>query len=169
MLGPVLATTGTRAIVVGTTAGAQGSSLQPIPAVAATVEGVGEALIDCAGLDPAHLTTVLDPASPKALSDVLMAVARDATDTLVMYFVCHGLIGPDHALYLATRSTRDLTQGFPAYQALPYASLRDVVEHGRARAVLVVLDCCFSGRARGVTQHAMDTLSAAAQQTGFIS
>src|SRR5580700_6609836 len=71
-----------------------------------------------------------------------------ATDSLVVYYAGHGLVGPDGGLYLATRSTENLMDGL-RYTALPYAALRESVIGSRARAVAVILDCCFSGRPAG--------------------
>ncbi|WP_322756619.1 hypothetical protein, partial [Frankia sp. Cas3] len=57
-------------------------------------------------------------------------------------------LSPDGELHLATSASLDLTRSPAAhYQALPYRTLRDTLADCRARTVVVVLDCCFSGRA----------------------
>ncbi|MFD0392298.1 hypothetical protein ACFQ3Z_03840 [Streptomyces nogalater] len=74
--------------------------------------------------------------------------AQQAESTLLVYYVGHGLIGPGDELYLAARTTDRLTPGLAAHQALPFSALREAVTMCGAGSVIVVLDCCFSGRAR---------------------
>jgi hypothetical protein len=62
--------------------------------------------------------------------------------------VGHGLIGPGDELYLAASSTDQLTPGLAGHQALPLAAVREALSACRASSVVVVLDCCLSGRAR---------------------
>ncbi|WP_182900843.1 caspase, EACC1-associated type [Microbispora sp. H10830] len=128
-----------------------------IPAVPATVRDLGDRLIKRAGLDPAALTRVVDPPDPRALSDALVRTAAEATSVVMFHYVGHGLVSPRNELHLATRATADLTRGVPAYQALPFAVVHEVLSQCRAELVVIVLDCCFAGRAHGV---AHDSVSA---------
>jgi len=71
-------------------------------------------------------------------------LAADARDTLLVYFGGHGWVEPDGRLYLGLRTTEPSLR---RYTSLPYDDLRAMVIDSPARRRLVVLDCCFSGRA----------------------
>ncbi|WIM94056.1 caspase family protein [Actinoplanes oblitus] len=136
---------GARAVLAGTGRHDPGSVLPPVPAVEETVTALRDALVGC-GLRPGNITTLVDPAGPEPFLDAVIAAADDATDVLLVYYVGHGALSPDGALHLATRATVDLTKK-AAYQALPFSEIHGVLMSCRARTVVVVLDCCFSGRA----------------------
>jgi WD40 repeat protein len=163
----LLAMPGSRVVLIGTVEHGVGSPLPAVPSVAATVRDLGRLLVERCGVAPENLITVLNPETPQQVHDVLTLAGEQASDALALFFTGHGLVGPDHELYLATGATRDLGHGSPVYQAFPYRLLREVVSRSRARAVLVVLDCCFSGLAHGVTQRVVDTLADTAQLSGF--
>jgi hypothetical protein len=65
---------------------------------------------------------------------------------LLVYLVCHGLVGDGAELYLATAATTDPVQGLP-YRALPYRTLLTILRASPARTIAIVLDCCFAGLA----------------------
>ncbi|MEV4176482.1 hypothetical protein [Nonomuraea sp. NPDC049709] len=152
----LLASEGARVLVAGTGTHRPASRLPEARAVPATVTDVGQCLVERAGLAPAGLTTVLDPATPANLGEALDRVAREATSVLMFHYVGHGVFGPDNELHLATRATVDLGQGPPGYQALPYSVVRQILSSSRADLVVVVLDCCFTGGARPVPAKAME-------------
>lgn len=143
-----LGTPGSRALVAGTGSHVAGSRLPGVPAVAGTVAAVGRALAERCGLDPGSVRTLVDPADPKAFLRALAETAAAAEDVLLLYYVGHGLVGHDGELYLATHETEDTGIGL-AVEALSYATVREALTACRARSIMVVLDCCFSGRARG--------------------
>jgi uncharacterized caspase-like protein len=70
----------------------------------------------------------------------------DREDVLVVCYLGHGLLDARGELYLATQATDHLRDGL-GYTALPYATLHAELAKSRARSVIVLLDCCFSGRA----------------------
>ncbi|MGW3344542.1 caspase, EACC1-associated type [Nonomuraea rubra] len=152
----LLASEGARVVVAGTGAHRPTSRLPQVPAVPATVNDLGQCLIERAGLAPQHLTVLLDPATPANLGEVLERAAREATGVLMFHFVGHALFGPDNELHLATRATVDLGQGVPGYQALPYSMVRQILGSSRAEHVVVVLDCCFTSGNRPVPAKAME-------------
>ncbi|MCH0563471.1 MULTISPECIES: Rieske 2Fe-2S domain-containing protein [unclassified Streptomyces] len=89
-------------------------------------------------------TVVSDPADARAAYGALQSAARAAEDTLVVYFAGHGLLGARGELFLAMADTD------PAelrVSALEYDVLREVLSQCGADNRIVVLDCCFSGRA----------------------
>ncbi|WP_431934268.1 caspase, EACC1-associated type [Nonomuraea jabiensis] len=149
---------GVEVLLVGSGSYAAGSVLPAVATVATTVRDLGRVLADRAGLDPARLTTVIDPADPRELGSALVASAARARDVLVVYYVGHGLVSSRNELHLATRATLDLRQGIAAHQALPYAEVREVISGCRAALTVLVLDCCFSGRAESAGRATADEL-----------
>ncbi|MEU2308465.1 caspase, EACC1-associated type [Streptomyces misionensis] len=146
-----LASPGSRALVVGSGRHVPGSALPDVPAVDRTVEDLSRLLVERCGLAPENLWgggPLLHPRDPIVLGDALTEVAQQATDVLLIHYVGHGLVSPGNELYLATQATDDLVGGL-AFKALPYQALREALSGCRARSVIVVLDCCFAGRAHG--------------------
>jgi hypothetical protein len=89
-----------------------------------------------------------DPGAPAEVGLALAAEAEQAADVLVFYYVGHGLVSEDGQLYLATRMTVS-DQSRLRYTALAYADVRKTLLDSPARSLVVLLDCCFSGRATG--------------------
>ncbi|GAA1625540.1 hypothetical protein GCM10009733_022830 [Nonomuraea maheshkhaliensis] len=145
-----------RVVVAGTGAHRPSSRLPQVPAVPATVTDLGHALVERAGLAPANLSVLLDPATPANLGEALERAASEATGVLMFHYVGHGLFGPGNELHLATRATMDLTEGVPGYQALPYSMVRRILASSRAELVVVILDCCFTAGPRPVPAKAME-------------
>lgn len=158
---------GTRVLLVGSGTYVPGSRLPSVSAGRTTVQDLGDCLVDRAGLDPARLTRCVDPEDPQHFAGLLDDAARQATEVLMFYYVGHGLVSPANELHLATRATTDLTVGTPPeYQALPYSTVQQLLLRSTARLVLVVLDCCFSGRAYGVSGSAADDAFTITRQAG---
>ena len=160
-----LASPGTRVLLTGTGSHATGSTLPTVAAVAPTVVALGQVLVERCGADPAGLLSVIDPPDPLALGKALARTASEATDVLLFYYVGHGLVGADGELHLATRATDGDSRSL-AYQALPFAAVRDLLQGCRARAIVTVLDCCFAGRAQGPVGAPSDDGFATAQVRG---
>ncbi|WP_018348270.1 caspase, EACC1-associated type [Longispora albida] len=143
-----LGSAGSRILLAGTGTHVAGSPLPPVPAVERTVWDLAGALAERCGVRPGNLLTpVLDP-TPIELGTALTRAAAQAEDVLLFYYVGHGLVSPGNKLHLATRETSDLSTGL-AYTSLPYSAVEDALTACRARTILVVLDCCFAGRAHG--------------------
>ncbi|MEV4399207.1 caspase family protein [Nonomuraea sp. NPDC049607] len=164
----MLARPGARVLVVGSGAYVAQSRLRAVPAVERTVVDLGRHLTERTGLDPAHLTTLVNPRDPQEFGSALVDVVEQADDVLVFYYVGHGLISPRGELHLGTFSTVDLTQGIASHQALPYSTVSDVLSECRAQLVLIVLDCCFSGRAQTVIQPGIDQVFAASRHGSYV-
>ncbi|MFI9508044.1 AAA family ATPase [Nocardia sp. NPDC052566] len=158
-----LSTQGVRVLLIGTGSHVDGSPLSSVPSVLRSVDALGETLIQRCGVDPAALHIVRDPADPGELGAAVTEAANLADSVLLIYYIGHGLVGTaDGELYLATRSTDSMVEGL-AYRALPYGAVREALSRTRARSIVVVLDCCFSGRARGASGSvAADAFSASA-------
>ncbi|MFF7690140.1 hypothetical protein ACFZB6_28850 [Streptomyces syringium] len=129
------------------TATHEGPLLPSVPSVATSCQDLHTALLERCGVRPDHLRTLLDPADAQTMARAVAEEAQRADTVLLVYFIGHGLLGPDGELYLAATGTDRLTPGMAEHQALSFSSLRQALEASRASSVVVVLDCCFSGRA----------------------
>ncbi len=144
----VLTGPGVRILLAGTGSHTAGSELPDLPAVSATLADLAATVVERCGAQPDQVRTLLDPASPLVLGRALTAAAADAEDVLVVCYLGHGLLDAHGELYLATQATDHVRDGL-GYTALPYATLHEELAKSRARSVIVLLDCCFSGRATG--------------------
>lgn len=105
---------------------------------------------DLGGFPEWHCVAAGADASVERVGDLLEESAAQAEDLLLFYFAGHGAVGPRGELYLCLRGTRWRN---PAYSALRFETVRDTFLHPSTRAAnrVVILDCCFSGRAIGAT------------------
>jgi molecular chaperone DnaJ len=67
---------------------------------------------------------------------------RSLGDTLLCYISSHGVKDEDGRLYFAASDTE---KDWLASTALPASYLRELMDRSRARSIVVVLDCCYSG------------------------
>lgn len=98
------------------------------------------------GLPRRNCVVVEDPRTPADMLDPVQVAAQNATDTLLLYYVGHGLVDPRRfELHLA------LVDSDPRriYTAVQYSHIRDVLLESQAARRIVILDCCYSGRALG--------------------
>ncbi|MGX7829452.1 caspase, EACC1-associated type [Actinokineospora sp. 24-640] len=96
------------------------------------------------GLPSAHCALVRDPDDQAEVGAAVSQAAAEAEDTLLVYYAGHGLLATDAELWLATaRSRRTIV----AFSSLSCAELRKAVGDSPARRRVLVLDCCFAGRA----------------------
>jgi len=144
----VLIGSGVRVLLVGTGEHASGSQLPALPSVSATVSDLAATVVECCGADSGQVHTTVNPADPLVLGRALTDVTK-AEDVVLVCYVGHGLLDSEGELYLATRATDHLVEGL-GFTALSYRTLRAELARTRARQVIVVLDCCFSGQASAV-------------------
>ncbi|MEO7194067.1 MAG: caspase family protein [Pseudonocardiaceae bacterium] len=114
--------------------------------MSSTLVDLGQALMERCGVAPEQLRVLRDPESPTQVGIALAEEAEQATEVLLVYYVGHGVISPSGQLYLTTAAT-DRRPTRLTHTALAYSAVREALLASRARAVIVVLDCCFSGRA----------------------
>ncbi|MER5356334.1 hypothetical protein ABT093_39200 [Kitasatospora sp. NPDC002551] len=134
---------GAHAILVGTGRHRPGSTLEPLLAVDATLADLKTALQDVCGLPAERIHSVPAEADQTEVLATVERVVAEASGAVALYYVGHGLLGPNDELYLATWHVR--TEHEIAH-AVAYRTVRDLL--GRARGgSIVVLDCCYSGRA----------------------
>ena len=120
--------------------------LEDLPAVQNNLSGFRDVLVDpmLGGLPADNCTVLAEPAGPVDVYRALRQQAAAAEDTLLVYFAGHGRTGSRNELWLCLPGTDP--DELP-YSAWPYDELRRVVADSRATKKVVILDCCFSGRA----------------------
>ncbi|WP_346095782.1 AAA family ATPase, partial [Streptomyces olivaceiscleroticus] len=164
-----LASPGARALLIGTGTYTAARGMPDVPAVASSLADLGQTLVERCGLPERHLRHVCDPAHPTELGLALAEQSEQAEEALLVYYIGHGLVSPSGELHLATQVT-DPRPNRLAHTSLAYAAVRDCLLSSRARTVVVILDCCFSGRAVGTLGEdtADDTAGIAQIHGGYV-
>lgn len=136
---------GSRAILIGASR-YDSDKLADVTAVVDTVNDLRTALIDRCGMRRENIIDLRDAADA---TKVMAAVAKEAQRTrgiLLVYYVGHGLTHRGD-LYLSVGGT-DPAPGYARERtAIPYVNIASQLAESRALAIIVILDCCFSGRA----------------------
>jgi molecular chaperone DnaJ len=95
---------------------------------------------DIGGFRVESLTDMPEHRIRKAVERFFHGRGRD--DTLLLYLSCHGIKNDDGRLYFAARDTeKELLDS----TALSAAFVQMLMDRCRARTVIVLLDCCYSG------------------------
>jgi Caspase domain len=133
-----------RAVLVGVS---DYMTLEQLPAVANNIATLQHVITDTDlwGLPDEHCTTLLNPTSVDEVLDAVHGAASAASDVLLFYFAGHGLLDDRSDLHLALPGS----DSDRLYKAVRYDDIRREVV-GTARACygkVVILDCCYSGRA----------------------
>ena len=136
---------GFRAVLIGVSS-YRDEGFLPLPAAANSLKGLQGVLVDTqlCGWPSGRVTTVLNPADSRRLLASLRRWARDTEDVLLVYYVGHGTIAPDGELCLALTDT-DFDD--PDITGIEYRHIRSAIIDSPARIKVVILDCCYSGRA----------------------
>ncbi|WP_051151801.1 caspase, EACC1-associated type [Nocardia niigatensis] len=154
----------TRAVLIGTANYHSDSGFESFPEIAASLADFAEFLRTATGIPERHIEVVLDPSDGPAMAARVTAAAQAATGLLIVYYVGHGAV-VDNQLHLTHTGSRadeaDVT-------ALAYAILRARIKKEARGPVVVILDCCHSGKAfgRDVLAADGDALSAATDIDG---
>jgi hypothetical protein len=132
-------------VLVGTGA-YRSADLIDLPAVRNNLDGLAEVLIDpgLGGMPAARCVVLPDPTDVRTVYRTLRQYASLAEDTLLVYFAGHGRTGPRNELYLALADT---DPDEIRVSAMPFDLIRDVLGDSPATNRVLILDCCFSGRA----------------------
>ncbi|MEV0161312.1 caspase, EACC1-associated type [Nonomuraea fuscirosea] len=142
---PLLDGGGSRAVLIG--AGTfHDPELPDIPAVRTNLEDLRQVLTHPVhGLFEAdHCQTLADPADQAAVGVALTAAVREAEDLLLVYYCGHGVLDETGALHFALTGTNAEHVGFSAVHV---DLVKRMVGSARAKARVLLLDCCFSGQA----------------------
>ncbi|MDT0267256.1 caspase family protein [Streptomyces sp. DSM 44915] len=156
---------GTRAVLIGV--GAY-ELLPELPGVTNNLSALYTLFTapDLLGLPPDRCTVLDGSVSPDEMDRAIVAAAAEATDTLIVYYAGHGLIDEyDGTLHLGSHRTD------PARvhaTATPYEWVRRSLPRGPERR-LVMLDCCFSGRALNSMADDRITAVTAAEGTAVLA
>ncbi|MDA1359039.1 DivIVA domain-containing protein [Glycomyces luteolus] len=130
-----------RALLIGT--GAY-EHLNGVPEIRSNLRALKSALESYTGLPPEHCRTLLDPPDLAAVGREVEAATRDAADLLLIYYSGHGLVASDGLLHLALPQT---SQRLLPWSGIPFKLLHHAVQVSRAKTKVLILDCCFSGKA----------------------
>ncbi|MFJ6831867.1 caspase family protein [Streptomyces sp. NPDC091209] len=139
---------GSRAVLIGVHSAAEALGLGELPAVEKNLAELRRVLTDGTvwGLPDEHCLYIPEPSYPHEVLTEVERAAVEATDTLLLYYAGHGLlVGEEKDLHLALSGVRWDDD------CLSYAKLRARLRQAgmRARRTVVILDCCYSGRALG--------------------
>lgn len=135
------------AVLIGASA-YESASLEDLPAVANNVMKLAELLRDPSvwGLPADRCVVVAEPRTPYEVLDAVHTAARRAEDTLLVYYAGHGLVPLTdiNGLLLTVAGTDRERQ----YTAVNFDDVRhEVLAADHVANRVVVLDCCYSGRA----------------------
>lgn len=135
-----------RIILIGTAAHTSESGLPDLPAVSNNLTDLAAALVDLDyGLPGAPQPRVIrNPENPHDLGVLVTELASEAEDLLLVYYAGHGLLDARGNLYLALPGTR---KTMLRYTAFPFEGLREAIVDSPAKNRVLILDCCYSGRA----------------------
>lgn len=134
-----------RAVLIGVSR-YDDNEMPDVPSAANSLRDMYDLLIDpdLCGWPEDRVTLIRDPASGSEVAQDLRETARETTDTLLVYFVGHGLLSDSAELCLTVSRT---VPAHPDLTGLEYRHLRDAVHRSPAKSKIVILDCCYSGRA----------------------
>jgi Caspase domain len=137
--------TSSQAVLIGTSH-YQDPYFPQLPAVANSLNRLQQTLTDpalCGWLDD-HVKVLANPVDVRRLVQTLRRLAEQTSDVLLLYIVGHGVILPRGRLCLVTADT-DAKD--PDVTGLEYDRVRELLLDSPARLKIVILDCCYSGRA----------------------
>lgn len=134
------------AVLIGT-GSYRSAGLNDIPHVANNLTALAQVLTSPAlgGLPPERCITLHDPADAVTVARTLRHYADATQDTLLVYYSGHGLTTLDRGeLFLGLPGTDEAELRLTA---LPFDTIRETVGRSPAANRVVILDCCYSGRA----------------------
>lgn len=112
-------------------------------------------------ISPENCTALINPKDQPTVGKLVTEAAEQAEDLLLIYYAGHGLLSLNrHELFLATGGT--IAGSKLPFTGVDYSHIRDACLESRARTRVVILDCCYSGRA------IPDTLSTTDQDSAFL-
>jgi hypothetical protein len=132
-------------IIAASAASFADSELTDLPGVIAASTSLTEVLTDTAwGSFSPNSTIRLDSPRRTEFYRALERASSTTEDTLLLYYSGHGMISRKGEFVLATADTEREREG---HSAVEYGDIRDILSQSRAMTKVVILDCCFSGRA----------------------
>lgn len=122
-------------------------NLLEIPAVDNNINKLEEILLDpsIVGIPKNNILKLNKEPDATKILEQLAETARKTEDTLIIYYSGHGLIGHTNSkLYLATLNSTFKNLEF---NSIHIDNFRRAINETRANKKILILDCCFSGRA----------------------
>jgi hypothetical protein len=143
-------------------------TLPDLPHVGNNLTGIRDVLIDPAisNLRPDNITMCAEPTSMAQFGEAILEPVFKAQDLLLLYYSGHGLLASDGELYLALESTNPSQ---PAWSAVPMRTIRRSLQDSPARSRVLILDCCFSGRAIEALSGAQSVIYGQTEITGTLT
>ncbi|MCP3802824.1 caspase family protein [Allokutzneria sp. A3M-2-11 16] len=132
-----------RAVLIGTSR-FDHPGLGDLPAVRNNLADLAAILTSATGTGLKHCAVLADEADIAAIGVRLAEAAERAEDLLLVYYAGHGLVDGRGELHLTVPSTHPERLG---WTSLPFAMLRETLADAGAKNRVLILDCCFSGRA----------------------
>ncbi|MGW4369823.1 caspase, EACC1-associated type [Nocardia takedensis] len=120
--------------------------LPAIPSVAANLTDLREALVvaSAGGFHPEKITVLSDPVHSRQIGQAVRSASQLAEDVLMVYYAGHGLLDQRGALHLTLPDSDPDQLG---WTTLSFETLRHEILDSPAAVCVLILDCCFSGRA----------------------
>jgi 1,4-alpha-glucan branching enzyme len=137
-----LAGPGTRVLLIGTSR-YDNAELHDLPAVARNLGGLRERLL-ALGVERTQIRTLAEPESALDVGEALQEAAEQAEEVLLVYYSGHGILDDEQRLHLAVARSRP---DYVVLTSFPFDEVRRRVYYSPAACRVVVLDCCYSGRA----------------------
>ena len=150
----------TRALLIGADSFPEDPAHLPaLPAVANNLSALADALTDpeILGLQRDRIAILPNP-SVVEMQKAVARTAQQAEDGLIVYYAGHGLIAGGR-LHL---TARDSVEADIEFSGVDIEKLREAVRGSPARKRIVILDCCYSGRAVGAMSGGTKGLVASA-------
>ncbi|MEV7193104.1 caspase family protein [Streptomyces sp. NPDC093510] len=120
--------------------------LPPLPAVRNNLDDLRSLLTgptNCA-LPEARCTVLRDVSGPQRVGEALSRAASTAEDMFLVYFAGHGALDDRGLLHLLLTGSDTRLLG---WSSLRFDLIRETMASAPARNRVLLLDCCFSGRA----------------------
>lgn len=152
-----------RVVLVGTSR-YDDDRLPDLPAVQQNIEDLAAVLTSAAGagIPARNCESLIDVGDPGMIWPVLQDAADHAADLLLVYYAGHGVLDPRGRLYLSLPGT---ARNSYRWTALDINHIRELMAESGADNRVLILDCCFSGRA----YEAMADADPAALATGQVA
>jgi hypothetical protein len=134
-----------RAVLLGTSEYLH-PELAPLPAVRNNLTDLAAVLTSPTetGLPSENCTIQLDQTDVEVLGDRLETAAAQADDLLLVYYAGHGLLDVKGKLYITLPRTR---HDQLRWTGLPFSHVQEAILDSPANNRVLILDCCFAGRA----------------------
>jgi hypothetical protein len=134
-----------RAVLIGVSRYAD-STILDVPAAANSLREFHALLTDpdLCGWPADRVTVIENPPTASKLAQLLRRLAAETTATLLIYFVGHGMLTDSGDLCLAVSETELVD---PDLTGLEYRHVRRAILDSLAQSKIIILDCCYSGKA----------------------